>query len=374
MSPMQYVLWTHAIAKRTLESMNTTVAASVAHARAQFTGGRGYLAACTVGLPPRGTQQALRADIESAGSGRPDIAAYSGAVERSRALFAALVGAGVDRVAIGSQASVAAALVASALPDRAEVLVPEGEFSSIVLPFVHAGRGIRVRTAPMSDLAARITGDTALVAFSLVQSRTGEVADADAIREAAARHGARLLCDATQAVGWHPVRAGDFDVVICHAYKWLCAPRGVAFLALSEEMVAAIAPRYAGWYAGEDPWSSCYGPDAVLAAGARRFDVSPAWQAFLGAAPALELFAGLPPDETFSYTTGLADAFRAGLGLDRPGRSSAIVTWEDPEGEDLLRLTTAGITASGRAGRARVAFHVFNDDEDVALALAALGR
>ena len=34
----------------------------------------------------------------------------------------------------------------------------------------------------------------------------------------------------------------------------------------------------------------------------------------------------------------------------------------------------AGITASGRAGRARVAFHVWNDDEDVELAASALGR
>ena len=62
------------------------------------------------------------------------------------------------------------------------------------------------------------------------------------------------------------------------------------------------------------------------------------------------------------------------MGLAAPQRASAIVTWADPDGCDLARLTTAGIIASGRAGRARVAFHVFNDDEDVELALAALGR
>jgi hypothetical protein len=62
------------------------------------------------------------------------------------------------------------------------------------------------------------------------------------------------------------------------------------------------------------------------------------------------------------------------MGLPAPERASAIVTWSDPEARDLARLTAAGVVASGRAGRARVAFHLFNDDSDVDLALAALGR
>ena len=346
----------------------------VREARAAFTGGRGYLAACTVGLPTIGTQQAIRADLDASAAGRPDIAAYSAAVERSRALFAALITVDAERVAIGSQVSVATAAVATALADGAEVLVPEGEFSSLVLPFVYAGRGIRVRTAPLRDLAAHVTPDTSLVAFSIVQSATGEVADAAAIREAANRCDALTLCDATQAVGWLPVDASGYDAVICHAYKWLCAPRGVSFLALSERLAGRMSPAWAGWSAGDDPWSSCYGAVIDLAPGARRFDLSPAWQAFVGAEPALELFASLDRTDAFSHTTGLAATFRASRGLPEPDQASAIVTWDDPDGTDLVRLTTAGITASGRAGRARVAFHVFNDAEDVELAVSALDR
>jgi selenocysteine lyase/cysteine desulfurase len=207
-----------------------------------------------------------------------------------------------------------------------------------------------------------------------VQSATGEVADAAAVVAAAAAHDARTLCDATQAVGWLPVEASRYDAVVCHAYKWLCAPRGVAFLTLSQRLAARLTPIHAGWYAGDDPWASCDGGEVELAVDARRFDVSPAWQAFVGAAPALELFAALEPADLYRHSTGLAAAFREGLGLPAPERPSAIVTWDDPEGCDLSRLTTAGITASGRAGRARVAFHVFNDADDVDLALAALGR
>lgn len=354
--------------------MSATVTVAPHDARAEFTGGRGYLAACTVGLPSRATRAALAADLEAAATGHPDVAAYSRAVERARGHFASLVDVSPDRIAIGSQASVMAALVATAVPDGGEVLLAEGDFSSRTLPFAHAGRGVRVRTAPLPRLAEEITSATDLVVFSLVQSATGDVADADAVVAAARRAGALTLCDATQAVGWMPVDAGLFDAVVCHAYKWLCAPRGACFAALSPRIAERMTPLFAGWYAGDDPWSSCYGLDVTLADSARRFDVSPAWPAFVGAEAALALFASLAPEPLHAHTTGLATQFRARLGLDLPERASAIVTWADPDGEDLARLTAGGIVASGRAGRARVAFHVFNDHDDVELALRALGR
>lgn len=347
---------------------------SIRRARAAFAGGRDYLAACTVGLPPRATRDAVLADLDASAAGAPDLAHYCEVVERSRAHFARLVRVGSDRIAIGAQTSVLAALIAASLPDDAEVLVPEHDFSSIVLPFVHAGRGIRVRTAPVDELADAVDDRTALVAFSLVQSATGLVADGDAIAAAARSHGARTLCDATQAVGWLPVDASRFDAVVCHAYKWLCSPRGVAFLAVSDDYATTLRPVQAGWYAGADPWSSCYGGVVDLAPDASRFDASPAWQAFVGAEPALDLFASLDAADVHAHTTGLAAAFRTAIGIAKPERPSAIVTWADPDAADLARLTASGITASGRAGRARVAFHVFNDADDVARAVAALAR
>ncbi len=347
--------------------MFATTRLSPADLRAQFTDARGYLAACTTGLPTRATKDAVRADLDA----RPDPLRYAAAAEAARAAFARLVHVPAERVALGAQTSVMASIFAAGLPDGASVLAPEGEFSSLVLPFVHAGRGIQVRTVPLEHLAAAVGPGVDLVAFSLVQSATGAVADADAITAAATRAGAKTLCDATQAVGWLPVDAGRFDALMCHAYKWLCAPRGVAFLALSDEMTAALPPRQAGWYAGADPWSSCYGTDAVLSPTASRFDVSPAWQAFVGALPALTMFADADADAVHRDVLGLANALRRRLDLARG--DSAIVTWPDPEGRDLARLTDAGIVASGRAGNARVALHVFNDERDVDAAARALG-
>jgi len=346
---------------------------SLSDARAQFAGARGYLAACTLGLPSAGTLEAMRADSERWARGDACAAHYGALVERVRASYAALVGVSSSAVAIGSQTSVIAAMVAASVPDGAEVICVDGDFSSMVFPFLtQAHRGVTVRHVPVADLAASVGADTWLVAFSLVQSATGAVADVDAITAAAHAHGAFTLCDTTQAAGWMPVDASVFDATICHSYKWLCAPRGVAFLTVAAAFGALLRPVQAGWYAGDDVWGSCYGPTMTLAADARRFDVSPAWPAWVGAEPALELFRGLDLAAVREHTVGLADTLCDGLGIDRQGQ--AILSWPDRDGADLARLGAAGLTASGRAGRARVAFHVWNDEEDVSLVLAALGR
>jgi selenocysteine lyase/cysteine desulfurase len=332
-----------------------------------------YLAACTAGLPTIDTVRALRSDAESWGHGETSPARYQVEIDRARALYAGLVGVGADRVAIGSQASVMAAVLAASVPAGREVVCVDGDFTSMVFPFLQQEhRGITVRHVPVSELATSLTERTWLVAFSLVQSATGEVADAPAIRAAAAAVGAFTLCDTTQATGWLPVNAGDFDATICHAYKWLGAPRGAAFLTVLPGLADLLHPVQAGWFAGENPWASCYGPAMNLANDARRFDVSPAWPAWAGARVALEFFASLDPAAVYRHDTGLGNALCIGLGL--PRHNQAIVTWADPVGADLARLTDAGITASGRAGRARVGFHIWNDASDVDTVLAALRR
>jgi selenocysteine lyase/cysteine desulfurase len=339
--------------------------------RASFDVRPGYLAACTSGVPPRQTASALRDDLESWGAGVTTPLGYGEWVERGRAAYARLVGVEASWVAIGSQTSVMVSMIAASLPAGAEVVVVDGDFSSMVFPFLVRG-DLVVRHAALDDVAEAVTPGTALVAFSLVQSATGGIADAPSIRAAAARVGARTLCDTTQATGWMPVDASLYDATVCHAYKWLCAPRGVAFLTVSPEYAAALTPTHAGWYAGDDVWASCYGPSMHLATDARRFDVSPAWQAWVGAATSLELFAAVPAAAVREYTAGLADSLRARLGLPLTG--SAIVTWPDETGADAAALAAAGIVASSRAGRARVAFHVWNDEAEVERVCAALGR
>lgn len=338
-----------------------------------FAAGRGYLSACTGGLPSRATADAMRAFVDDWAAGRADAPALARTAERCRELYAGLAGVAPDRVALGTQVSQLVSVVATGVPDGGEVLCAAGDFASLTHPFEQlARRGVTVRYAPVDRLAEAVRPSTALVAFSLVQSATGEVADHAAIADAAARCGARTLVDLTQSLGWLPVGAVGFDFTVCHAYKWLCAPRGAAFLTVRAGLDDALVPLAAGWCSADDIWSSCYAGHTPLAAGAGRFDLSGAWPVIGGVEAALGGIAALDPAAVHAHDTGLANAARAAL--DLPAGDSAIVAWADPDGADLRALTAAGIVASGRAGRARVSFHLWNTGEDVDLLAAALGR
>ncbi len=339
--------------------------------RHRFAAGRGYLGAATLGLPVDVTREAVRRDLEKWSTGTADVVEYTALVESARGHAATLLGTSPDRVAIGATASAFVALVAAAVPPGAEVVVVDGDFASLVRPFLARG-DLRVTQVPLAGLAEAVGPGTWLVAYALVQSATGEVADAAAVGSAARAHDARVLVDTTQATGWLPTTDLAADVTVCHAYKWLCAPRGSAFAAFSARAQEEIRPLTAGWYSALDPWSSCYGPELDLAPDAGRYDLSPAWHAWVGAEAALGFAVSLDPGEVRAHGVGLTNAFRERL--DSAPSDSAIVTWPDPEGADLAAMTAAGIAASGRAGRARVSFHLWNDGEDVDLTARALGR
>lgn len=342
---------------------------ALSSAIAQFGDPRGYLAVASIGLPPRTAVDALTADLAAWAAANRDPQGYDPVVARTRASFASLVSVPESSVAIGSQTSVLTSLIVAAAPVGAEIVLPDGDFSSIMFPFLARG-DLDVRVVPLAGLADAVTEKTWLVAFSMVQSATGAVADADSVVAAAARHGALTFCDVTQAAGVLPIDASPYDVTVCHAYKWLCSPRGVAFMTLSDRMAAQLRPLQSGWYAGADVWTSTYGPRMELATDARRFDVSPAWQAWIGAEPAIALFAGLDIHEVWARARGLGDALCDGLGIAQ--QHQAIVTWPDESGHDLQKLGAAGIRASGRAGRLRASFHLWNDESDVDAVLRVL--
>lgn len=336
--------------------------------RSSFAGRSHYLDTPTYGLPPTGVVAAMSEALERWQYGAARATEYDAAVARSRQVFADIVRVDPADVAVANQVSVFVGMIASSVPDGSRILLPEGEFTSLLFPFlVQAERGVSVRTAPLEDLAAAIDEDTHLVAFSLVQSADGRIADLDAILAAAARHGTRTLVDATQAAGWFPVDAGRVDVVVASAYKWLLCPRGTAFMTIKRQYRDTVRATSAGWYAGEDVWSSIYGAPLRLASSARRFDVSPAWLAWIGTAVALEFIADQGVDAIHAHDVALADDLRAGLGL--PPSGSAIVTVPTAGAADLA---SHGITAAVRQGAVRVGFHLYNDGSDVRALIAAM--
>jgi selenocysteine lyase/cysteine desulfurase len=327
----------------------------------------GWLNTASYGLPPRPAFEVLRAALDEWRVGRTSWEPWGESTVRARAAFARLVGVHPDDVTIGSTVSQLLAPVAAALPAGTRVVAPDIEFTSNLFPWLVAP-GVEVRTVPVDRLADSIDARTDLVAFSLVQSANGVVADYDGIVAAARAHGALVVVDATQACGWLPFDGDRADAVVVGAYKWLMSPRGSAFGYLSPALRDRLTPYAAGWYAGAEVHDSYYGPPLRLAATARRFDISPAWFSYVGAAPALELVEEIGVGPIGAHNVALANRFLAGLG--QPPGGSAIVTVDVPGAEE--RLARAGVRAAVRAGRVRASFHVYSTQADVDLALNAL--
>ena len=340
-------------------------------ARALWTPAGTYLNTASYGLPPTPAWEALSHALEDWRGGRTSWEHWGIPGEDARASFARLVRVPVETVAIGSNVSTLVGLVAASIPDGSRVLVPDVEFTSLLFPFlVQERRGVTVRLAPAAELADEIGPDVDAVAFSAVQMATGEVADLDGIAAAAYEHGVLTVVDATQAVGWLPVDAARFDVVTAHAYKWMLSPRGTAFMSIRPERMAAVVPLAAGWYAGEDPLQTFFGPPLRLAETARRFDTSPAWFMWVATAEALAVIERIGVEAIHAHDVALANRFRAGLRLEPSDSAIVFCDIEDAAG----KLERAEIRAAVRGGRLRTSWHVYNTEADVDRTLDVLLR
>ena len=229
----------------------------LAAARAEFDAEVTYLNTATFGLPPRRSWLALQHALAGWRAGTADPVAYDAPLAAARSSYARLVGVDPSAVAVGSQVSVFAGIIAANLPDGSEVLTATGDFTSILFPFLaQSGRGVQVRAVPLEQIADAVTPHTTLVSVSAVQSANGRVIDLDALHAATKATGTRVLLDTTQAVGWLPVDAARFAYTACGGYKWLLSPRGTAYFTIRPELMDELVPHTAGWYAGESPWSS----------------------------------------------------------------------------------------------------------------------
>jgi selenocysteine lyase/cysteine desulfurase len=159
-----------------------------------------YLNTASYGLPPDPGWEAFRAMLADWRGGRTSWEGWGDATESARASFARLVGVPTEWIAIGANTSSMIGLVAASLPDGARVVSAEPEFISLLWPFLVQQRGIEVECVPVAGVADAVDERTDVVAVSVVQSATGELADLDAVIDAAAAHDALVVVDATQGM------------------------------------------------------------------------------------------------------------------------------------------------------------------------------
>jgi selenocysteine lyase/cysteine desulfurase len=335
-----------------------------------------YLDASTYGLPPDATIAALKRALDRWQAGTADwVEEWDKEGDVARGLFARLIGTTVDRVALVPTVSVAAGTVAASLPQGANVVVVEEEFTSVSFPFAagkEAGR-LNVTAVPFDRLVEAVQPGVDLVAFSLTRSQSGETADLAAIVAAAKANGVKLFVDATHSIPFVSVsgQINEIDFLACHGYKHLLCPRGAGFFVVHPDRQEELIPYVANWYAATPRYQAHYGTELTLSQGAGRFDVSLAWHSWVGARVSLELLVQWQGEGIFEGVW--ANTRRLAEGLSLPEPASTVLTFKATEADAAERIIgAAGIRCASRGGNIRLAPHVYNTTEEIDRAIAVI--
>lgn len=208
-------------------------------------------------------------------------------VETLRSLFAGLIGADPDGVALINATSYGLAAVAAniavAAGDRI-VLLAEDYPST-----VYTWRAFARRTSAEIVTVERSNGRSLTeVLLSVIDERVrvisvphvhwtdGAKVELTAIGARAREVGAYLVVDATQSLGVMPFSVADVkpDYLVCTGYKWLLGPFSVAYFYVAPEHRDGL-PIEQNWIlrAGAEDFSRLVDYQDSYAPGARRFDM-----------------------------------------------------------------------------------------------------
>ena len=317
--------------------------------------------------------------------------------ERVRALYATLIGAAADDVAIIPSVSYGMATVMRNVPVAAGQTIvtlgdefPSGVYAARALAEREEARVVTVPRLEEGDWSAAvldaIDGGTALVVTQHVHWIHGTVIDVEAIARRCRSVGASLVLDTTQSAGAFPLdlAAVDPDYIVSASYKWLLGPYSLGFL--------YVAPRHQqgrpieeGWITrrGAEDFRRLTGYEETLSQSARRFDMGErsnfALLPVAGAAIEQLLAWGVAniAETLGAMTGGIAERLREHGIAAAPGGAPHFlsVRFEGglPEGIEE-RLAAAHVHVSLRGETMRITPHLYNHEADVDRLVRALAK
>ena len=197
--------------------------------------------------------------LDAATNGDTSWMTWSQQVEGLRPLFADLLGANEDEIALVHNTTEGVNIVADGYPWRSgdNIVTLAEEFPTNQYAWMHlASRGVETRRVPMVDgrvdlnrLAEVCDGRTRLVAVSWVSYWSGWRNDVDQLVELAHSVGAQLFLDAIQALGVSPLDVGctGVDFLAADGHKWLLGPEGSGVFYCRREHLDWLRPMGIGW-------------------------------------------------------------------------------------------------------------------------------
>jgi isopenicillin-N epimerase len=187
-------------------------------------------------------------------------------LDEARAALAAYVGARVDDLVFVPNATTGlnAVIRSLRLEPGDEVLTTAHEYGALVRAWEFVGA--RVVRAQPGELAERIGLRTRVVYLSHITSPTALVLPVAEVCASARAAGALSLVDGAHGPG-HVVldlAALGADVYVGNCHKWLCAPKGSAFLWARPEHHDWIEPLVVSWgWRGGAPFAERHGPQGT---------------------------------------------------------------------------------------------------------------
>jgi selenocysteine lyase/cysteine desulfurase len=317
--------------------------------------------------------------------------------EAARGLFAELIGADADGVALIPAASYGLAIAAANLPIREgqRILVLEDQFPSNVYVWrdLAARAGAVVETVPRpadfdwtTALLERIDERTAIVAVPHCHWTDGSLVNLVRVGERIRAVGAALVVDATQSLGAAPLSVGEVrpDFLVAATYKWLLGPYSMGFLYAAPEWRDG-RPLEFNWIAreGSEDFAGLVKHRDTFQPGARRYDVGEKSNFALvpvALAGLRQILAWQVASiaETLSELTGAVERGAAQVGLhaipaERRAAHMIGLRAERPLPADLpARLAAERVFVSVRGNSIRVSPHLYNTPEEVERLLAVL--
>jgi len=317
-------------------------------------------------------------------------------VDEIRRLFAQLIHAGPDDIALGGNATACHGNIAAALqpsPGRNRIVTTSLDFPSTrYLWQSQARRGFEIvelaspdgLAMPADALVDAIDDSVAIVAVALVAYTNGAMLRARRVIDAAHAAGAIVVLDAYQAIGVVPIDVQELgaDVVVAGTHKWLHgASAGLAFAYVERGLAERLTPAYPGWFGHSEmlTFDGRYAP----APGARRFEQgSPSVEAVYAARAGVRLAIDVGVDAIRARSLALSDRLIAGadaLGLplgtprDRAERAGVVCLGVDDPGRVARELRDRGIDVDTRPGTGiRLSCHPCNLEDEIDRVLGEL--
>ena len=262
------------------------------------------------------------------------------------------------------------------------VLLSAAEFPALPFAAVRAADSLSVLAPHWLDTADgpvtpgvirdQLTSSIVAVAVSLVDFRTGYLADIEGIRQVI---GDRLLIvDAMQGFGIVDAPFEVADVIASGGQTWVRAGWGTGFLALSDRALERLTPVFSGFSSTETDGAPRDGVQPP-AGGAAAYSISPPSpidQARFAAALEEIAAVGVPAisarlAERISRVIDLADEYAVPVTSSRAENERAGIVVLEPARDQLTMLTASlfnhGVTVSVRDRAVRLSPHVSTGDE-----------